>query len=265
MNAHLDYLRLATWNTAHYSFMASAIMRNYDFDYKPGKWLQYSGHRAKQFFMGGGEQQGRRHHVVSASGSLAEEMRANLMGLDGFYCTRIDLQMTILKPDWVDLGKLHKSLGKIKTTLISSEENDTLYFGSRESDKFARLYEKPLGDKMFLRMEFELKGKMATGAWNAILSGETVGGIYKRLLMQSILPIKFMNMFENADDTATDKALRAEIQHDNAKILKWIMSLDAAMRRHINNHEIGDQVIEIIRSWAAETITVDNPHNNLYN
>ena len=131
MNAHLDYLRLATWNTAHYSFMASAIMNNYDFDYHPGKWLQYTGHRAPQFFMGTGEQQGRRHHVVSASGGLAERMRANLMGLDGFYCTRIDLQMTIKEPEWVDLAKLHKSLGKKKTTLISSEENDTLYFGSR--------------------------------------------------------------------------------------------------------------------------------------
>ena len=83
--------------------------------------------------------------------------------------------------------------------------------------------------------------------------------------MQSILPTKFMHMFENADDTATDKALRAEIEHDNQKTLKWIMSLDAAMRRHMNNHEIGDQVIEIIRSWASETIIVDTPHNNPYN
>ena len=265
MDAHLDYLRLATWNTTAYAYMAGRIMATYDWDYQPGKWLQYSGHRAKQFFIGSGEQQGRRHHVVSASGSLAERMRKSLMLFDGLYCTRLDIQMTIEQPDWVDLGKLHKSLGKIKTTLISSEENDTLYFGSRESEKFSRLYEKPLGDKIFLRMEFELKGKMATGAWNAILAGETVGGIYKRLLMQSILPIKFMNMFQNADHSATDHALRAEIEHDNAKTLKWIMSLDAAMRRHMNNHEIGDQVIEIIRSWAAETIIVDNLHNNLYN
>ena len=265
MKAHLDYLRLATWNTTAYAHMAAELMRVWTWDYQPGKWLQYSGHRSKQFFMGSGEQQGRRHHVVSASGSLAERMRKSLMLFDGWYATRLDLQMTVAKPGWVDLGKLHKSLGKKKTTLISSEENDTLYFGSRESDKFARLYEKPLGDNMFLRMEFELKGKMASGAWNAILSGETVGGIYKRLVMQSILPIKFKDMFENADDTATDKALRAEIDHDNQKILKWIMSLDGAMRRHINNHEIGDQVVEIIRSWAAETIIVDNPHNNVYN
>lgn len=186
------------------------------------------------------------------------------MKMNGFYCTRLDIQMTIEKSGWVDLGKLHKSLGRKRTTLISSEHNDTLYFGSRESDKFARLYEKPLGDKMYLRMEFELKGKMASGAWDAILAGETVGGIYKRLLMQSILPNKFMQMFENADDDATELALRTEIEHDNQKTLKWIMSLDAAMRRHMNNHEIGDEVIKIVRSWAQETIYVDNTNYNLY-
>jgi hypothetical protein len=239
-------------------------MRVWTWDYTPGKWLQYSGHRATQFFMGSGEQDKRRHHVVSASGSLAERMRKSLMLFDGFYATRIDLQMTIEKPDWVNLGKLHKSLGKKRTTLISSEENDTLYFGSRKSDKFARLYEKPLGEKMFLRMEFELKGRMAAGAWMAILGGESIGNVYKRLLIDSILPNAFKHLFENADDTATDRALRAEIEHDNAKTLKWIMSLDACMRRHMHNHEIGDQVAEIIRSWAEETSFVDNENHKLY-
>jgi hypothetical protein len=263
MNAHLDYLRLATWNTTAYAHMASEIMRVWTWDYQPGKWLQYSGHRATQFFMGSGEQDGRRHHVISASGSLAERMRKSLMLFDGLYATRTDIQITIVKPAWVDLAKLHKSLGKKLTTLISSEQNDSLYFGSRESDKFARLYEKPLGDKMFLRMEFELKGKIAAGCWNAILGGESVGNVYKRLLIQSKLPTKFKSLFENAEDTATDRALRAEIEHDNQKTLRWIRSLDACMRRHINSHEIGDEVIEIIRSWATETIYVDNLHYHL--
>jgi hypothetical protein len=243
--------------------MASEIMRVWTWDYQPGKWLQYSGHRAKQFFMGSGEQAKRRHHVVSASGSLAERMRKSLMLFDGFYATRLDIQMTIEEPAWVDLAKLHKSLGKKITTLISSEENDSLYFGSRESDKFARLYEKPLSGKMFLRMEFELKGKMAAGCWNAMLGGESVGNVYKRLLIQSVLPNSFKDIFDNADDTETDMALRAEIEHDNAKTLKWIMSLDACMRRHMHSHEIGDQVMEIIRSWAMSTTEIDNLHNNL--
>lgn len=261
MNAHLDYIRLATWNTTHYSYMASEIMRVWTWEYQPGKWLQYTGHRAKQFFMGTGEQNGRRHHVVSASGSLAERMRKSLMLLDGFYCTRLDLQMTILKPNQVDLAKLHKSLGKKRTTLISSEENDTLYFGNRESDKFARLYEKPLNGKMYLRMEFELKGKMAAGSWNAILAGENVGAVYARLLIKSILPSKFKAMFESADDTATDKALRAEIEHDNQKILRWIKSLDAAMFRHMNNHEIGGEVRKIISDWSRSATEIDKKHN----
>lgn len=251
MNAHLDYIRLATWNSTHYAYMASEIMRVWTWDYKPGKWQQYTGHRAKSFFMGTGEQDKRRHHVVHASGSLAERMRKSFMQFDGFYGTRADLQMTVLKPRWVDLHKLHKNMGEKLTTLQSSEKNDTLYIGSRESDKFARLYEKPLGERMFLRMEFELKGAMAAGAWKAILEGEAVGGIYKRLLIKSKLPDAFKRLFENASDTATDKALRAEIEHDSQKSLKWIMSLDNCMRRHMNNHEIGTEVKKIILDWAS--------------
>ena len=263
MNAHLDYLRLATWNTSHYSYMAAEIMRVWSWDYRPGKWQQYSGHRAKQFFMGTGEQDKRRHHVVHASGSLAERMRKTFMLFDGLYGTRVDLQMTILQPSWVNLAKLHKNMGKKLTTLLSSKENSTLYIGSRESDRFARLYEKPLNDRMYLRMEFELKGQMAAGAWNAILAGETVGSIYKRLLIGSKLPGAFKALFEDAEETATDKALRAEIDHDNQKTLKWIKSLDACMLRHMYNHEIGDQVIDIIRSWAMASIEIDNLHNRL--
>lgn len=263
MKAHLDYLRLATWNSAHYSHMASEIMRVWTWEYKAGKWQQYTGHRAKSFFMGTGEQDKRRHHVVHASGSLAELMRKSFMCFDGLYGTRVDIQMTILKPDWVNLAKLHKNMGKKLTTLLSSNENSSLYIGSRESDKFARLYEKPLGGRMYLRMEFELKGSMAAGAWNAILEGEAVGGIYKRLLIKSKLPDAFKRLFENAGDTATDKALRAEIDHDNQKTLKWIKSLDACMIRHMNNHEIGDEVMDIVRSWAMTSIEIDNLHNLL--
>lgn len=263
MNAHLDYLRLATWNTKHYAYVASEIMRVWTWDYKPGKWQQYTGHRAKGFFMGTGEQDKRRHHVVHASGSLAERMRKSFMLFDGLYGTRVDIQMTILKPGWVDLAKLHKNMGKKLTTFLSSKENSTLYIGSRESDKFARLYEKPLNGKMYLRMEFELKGRMAAGAWNALVAGESVGGIYARLLIKSKLPPKFKELFESASDTATDTALRAEIEHDNQKILKWVKSLDAAMLRHMHNHEIGDEVCDIIREWASQTIYIDNLHNHL--
>jgi hypothetical protein len=154
-------------------------------------------------------------------------------------------------------------MGKKLTTLQSSEKNDTLYIGSRESDTFARLYEKPLNGRMYLRMEFELKGRMSAGTWINILQGENVGGIYKRLLIKSKLPDAFKRLFENADDTATDKALRAEIEHDNQKTLKWVMSLDACMRRHMGNHEIGPRVRDIICDWAAYADAVDNSHNKL--
>ena len=100
--------------------------------------------------------------------------------LPHWYATRVDVQITIPQPK-ISLEKIHKSLGKKKTTLISSEANQTLYVGARTSDVFTRLYEKPL-DKMYLRLEFEIKGGSARAVWESIRGGTTIGQIFNYYL-----------------------------------------------------------------------------------
>ena len=176
MNAHLDYIRLASWDDASYPYTLSTIMEAWPGDWKQHHWLQYDGWRKDGFFMGHGIQNDERHHVLSASGNLAHRMQAGLVGQDGWYATRVDVQVTIPKPSNVSLPKVQLKLGKKGCTLISSEENDTLYLGARTSELFTRLYEKPL-DKMYLRLEFELKSTRARSAWDAIRAGESVTSV----------------------------------------------------------------------------------------
>ena len=257
LSAHLDFVRLGSWDHKSYPYTLSTIMHAWPDDWEQGNWLQYKGWRKKGFFIGHGEQNGERHHVLSTSGSLSEKMRKGLLKRDGWYATRVDVQITIPRPDEIILADVQRKLGKKGTTLISSEENDTLYLGARTSELFTRLYEKPL-DKMYLRLEFELKSTRARASWEALQAGASTGSIFAYYLEKSKLPDCVKTHFYNADDKATERAMSAELASDNAKTLKWIRSLDASMMRHMANHDIGQDVIDIIRAWAMHSLTIDN-------
>jgi len=231
-------------------------MQNWPDDWERGKWLQYAGWRKESFFIGMGEQQKKRHSIMHASGFLAHTMHPVFMDYDKWYCTRIDIQRTVKKPEWVDLPKLYKHLGKNGTSLISSDENDTLYLGSRTSDKFTRLYEK-LFEEMYLRLEFELKGKRALKAWQAIKNGEDVDRVYDYYLSELKLPIRYIKLFKNIEHKETDKAMTEERLHSAEKKLAWIMSLDATMLKAIGDHDIGERTKTIVRSWARHADKID--------
>jgi hypothetical protein len=256
MTAHLDYIRLASWAGTAYPLTTSKILEAWPGGWEKGKWQQYAGWRKAGFFIGHGEQDGRRHHVMHVSGNLAHRMQNGMAKQRDWYGTRIDIQVTIPKPRAISLPRLQKQLGKKIATLISSEDNDSLYLGQRTSELFTRLYEKPL-DQLYLRLEFELKSTRARACWDAIIVGESPSSIFKYYLIKSKLPDRVKKYFDDADIESTKLAMDAEIRADDAKTLAWINSLDKCMRRHMNSHTIGDQVREIIRSWAFHSATVD--------
>lgn len=234
----------------------STLMKNWPDDWERGKWLQYAGWRKESFFIGVGEQAKERHAVMHSSGFLAHTMYPVFMDFDDWYCTRIDIQRTVKKPDWVDLPKLYNYLGKNGTSLISSEENDTLYIGARASEKFTRLYEK-LFEKMYLRLEFELKGKRALLAWQAIKNGEDCDRVYDYYLGQLKLPSRYIKLFKNIGHKATEKAMTEERLFSAEKKLEWIMSLDSAMKKAMADHDIGERTKEIVRSWSKHADKID--------
>jgi hypothetical protein len=234
----------------------STLMRNWPGEWERGKWLQYAGWRKESFFIGMGEQNKKRHAVCHASGYLAHTMHPVFLEWENWYSTRIDIQRTVKKPEWVDLHGLYTHLGKNGVSLISSEENDTLYIGSRTSDKFIRLYEK-MYDEMYLRLEFELKGSRAAAAWQALINGEECDRVFDYYLGKLKLPEGYIKLFKNIDHKATERAMRIEVEHNAEKKLKWIISLDATMRKAIADHDIGERTKTIIRSWAKHADKID--------
>ena len=253
--ASLDYLRLASFKF-NYAKIISELMKWYPGGWKPGRWLQYKGWRKESYFAGVGEQAGRRHMVISASGSESNTLAQFMDGYLSFYCTRMDIQRTIEKPKHAQLRRIRTATKSENTTLIQSRENDTLYIGSRGSDLYTRLYEKPL-DTMYLRLEFELKGARARAAWGAIVHGKVPAQIFSHYLLKSKLPGKVKSWFaEPGDDDSLDVD-RLFVVHSAKKKLKWLQSLDDSVEKAMADHEIGEEVKTLVRSWATVADKLD--------
>ncbi|MCK5612781.1 hypothetical protein KAR91_63500 [Candidatus Pacearchaeota archaeon] len=256
--ADLDFLRLATWDITEHTNILADFLTEGAGEWEHSKWLQYHGWKRETVFLGTGYQKKRRHSVINISGYAADRNYRSLLEYDGYYATRIDLQITIEKPELIYLPKVYRQLRKqeIKTSLISSEKNDTLYVGARTSDVFTRLYEKPL-EKMYLRLEFEFKGKVARAIWRALQGKSTVDEIFQHYLEKSKLPPYVKVLYFEVQDGATAFATRQEIAKSDAQRLEWLQSIDAAVRQALYNHNIGDQVQALVMFWANEAANVD--------
>lgn len=254
----LDFLRLATWDISEHTFLLSEILTSQPGEWEPGKWLQYHGWRKDGHFIGTGEQQGKRHSIFNLSGHKANSVYKHLFSADTYYATRIDIQITVPKPTGVDLNAIYCSLKdqEIKSSCIQSELNDTLYVGARTSDIFTRLYEKPL-EQVYLRLEFEFKGKVARGIWYALKLDTTVDEVFQHYLKKSKLPEWLKKFYFEAQDGETAFAIRKEIAQSDEKKLAWLQSIDASVRQAIYNDNIGGNVRSLVMAWANEAANVD--------
>lgn len=256
--AALDFVRLATWDISEHTFLLSDVLTEYPGEFEPGSWLQYRGWKKDGYFLGTGEQKKKRHSVVNVSGYRADRNYKYLLTRDTYYATRIDVQITIQKPGSIDLSDIYDELKKqeIKTSLIQSEKNDTLYVGARTSDVFVRLYEKPL-DIMYLRLEFEFKGKAARNIWRALRTGSTPDEVFQYYLDRCKLPFYVKSHYNRSQDGGTSFAIKKEIEKTDSKKLAWLQSCDSSVRQALYNHNIGDAVCELVMSWANEAANVD--------
>jgi hypothetical protein len=257
MNAKLDFLRLATWDSAELSFLTSHLMEEMNGTFEHAKWLQYKGWANDGVFLGHGEQDNSLHGVVNISGFKSDEHYVNLLEWETFYCTRMDIQVTIRQPSDVILPEVYERIREhTKASLIQSDENDTLYLGARTSEIFTRLYEKIL-DTKYLRLEFEIKGRRARAAWRALRAGSSPNEIFNYYCGKSHLPVDIIRLFELAGDGETEHAMREEIRKDDENTLKWLQSIDGAFMKALSNHNIGDQVQMILDGWLAYAGNLD--------
>jgi hypothetical protein len=251
VNAKLDFLRLATRDTVELTYLTSHLMEVMGGTFKHSGWLQYKGWTNDGVFLGHGEQDKKLHGVVNISGFKSDEHYSALLDWETFYCTRMDVQVTIRQPDIVNLAEVYARIKHFtKASLIQSDENDTLYLGARTSEIFTRLYEKIL-DTKYLRLEFEIKGGRARAAWRALRAGSNQNEIFNYYLSRSALPVDICRLYEVAGDGETAHAMREEIKQDDENTLKWLQSIDGAFMKALGNQNIGENVQMILAGWVA--------------
>lgn len=252
----IDYFRIATFDIIAYYQLSVAIENKWS-QWRPHKWLQYKGRKnIDGIFHGMGDQAGRAHCVISVSGSFAHLFYLWFAGKpdsirNTFYCTRIDLQRTQVQPSKEYRTAAHKRL-RGKKSLIQSDTGTTLYIGSRTSDTFWRLYDKT---ERHMRCELETKGKMAKRVYLALCGGESIAGVWNRILFRSKVPKVYVEYFRSDKEPATLPDLR-EVPDFDAKI-KWLASLDSLVYKLVNDHDVSERAKTIIARWAGYAELLD--------
>lgn len=257
--SYIDYLRLATWEDSQALLMTGELRRSIP-KWRSGFWLQYKGWYGDTSFYGVGEQSKRRHYVFRTSGSSSSVLFDLADMFDAVYCTRIDVQVTIKLPPQYNpfiIYESHKNNEKLGVTIIDSPTGSTIYFGSRTSDKFARLYEKNYQEGKHLRLEFEFKGKLARAIYETMKktsAGPTA--VFQNYLTKFGLADYIISWFDTGGDA---EPLRLEIEHneDIEKKMSWLASLSDAVVKMGNDHETSDFVIRLLNDWRDRIDSTD--------
>lgn len=170
----IDYLTITCYGTKDFERLVAwgVDSSEHGCEIEKAKRMQYEGSQQEKngggsFYWGVGDQGGHKHYLVQASGAFADTFASLVFSSDwdAIKITRVDIQLTLERPDWyksrhlVDWLRAADWQGrKRKILAYDAGGDDTVYIGSRQSDRFCRIYVK---EKNWLRVEFEYKADRA--------------------------------------------------------------------------------------------------------
>jgi hypothetical protein len=274
----LDYLRLTSFDTddrdawREWALHPDTGLPPWD-DWKGSRRRQYRGLQAGQVFMGHAVQCDRPHFQLDIAGPMADD--AWHYGLPG-KPTRIDLQVSIPLPagyssrdlyDLLDAGDWRR---RRTCRLLQNDDGlDTVYVGSRDSDRLLRIYVKQVTEGpegRWLRFEAEFKGDAAV-ALQPLLTAENEA---YDALFASVLAGELGRLPQPAQDylTAVRQALGAgqaftvpRARGDDASRLRWLRQtvypvIFEVSRSHEHGYTVLEEILSLLPLGAAPTPAV---------
>ena len=258
----IDWLTITTFNPVCLQYLdtwGTGVAKHSD---REKKRLQYTGklHHNEEgsLYVGTGEQKGRPHHLVQASGLLADSAwtiaRPFILGGTA-NITRIDLQVTVEydRQTW-DMAKMADYLRAddrgMSVSYLESQSGPagsklaTVYYGSRSSDRFVRIYEKMgLGEDVFLRFEVEYKSPRAFQVARALAEDADARSILRGELDRVEDP-QLSAQFACLHDA---DAYPVQAVKPEPATLKWLREQVApALDRVVRDHDIDSNEIEAL-------------------
>lgn len=191
------------------------------------------------------------HFVMSASGAAADKFSTYWAGQDlmPVSVTRVDCQLTLPLPDWYKSHSLLKTLrtGEWKgrkplCTMIDNYGDDTVYIGSKSSDRRARIYVKERG---WLRVEYQYRKDYAESAFSNIRASPNTGcagTLVSELIKWPEHPVK--NIFLEQLKLANTQAVKAaKPEKSMSRRYRWFTrQILPAIETMLHDHDIGGKV-----------------------
>lgn len=256
----VDYLTLTSYNHVIWGHIQKWIVGRGDFRSVDAKRMQYTGYlytnRDGSLFLGQGEQKGEAHYLAQCSGFLADDLLviASYFIKEGYVrVTRIDLQITVEYPrgttDLAAIANAMREHGDRSVSYVESKSGprqsklSTIYYGSRRSDRFYRIYEKMgMDEDVFLRFEVEFKSPRSQVVASALCGTVEVAQILAHEIDQlpewNDLDWRFLAVLHDPE-RFNPIAVAPE-----ANTLKWLRTQVApALDRVLNDHNLPTEEI----------------------
>lgn len=256
-----DWLTLACRDFSAYADMAGWL-RGRSNGWTGAKLMQYEGFKLPSGIFYGHAQQSnnKEHYLVQIPGSHAQTMLESPLFRTNFirnwYATRIDIQKTLLEPDWWKpreiLDWVFATYDNRAATIIQSSTGSTVYLGNRAGGRFCRIYEKNLGGR-FLRLEIELKKAHASKAFSILLSEglNRLPDLYQAHLERLAAP-DYVKAYFTPDDFRDVDIRIAEEESDDERRYKWLVSMTPTLQRLANSHTHGSMVRQLFYSLSVD-------------
>lgn len=267
----IDWITLTTFDRDIWSEWHTTVLSGEVQESEKTKRMQYGGVLVNGVFVGQAIQRKRRHYMLQASGQAADGIFPFLAwNRETVNCTRIDLQITIDLPTGYSGRKLYDGLkewdGDGKPRQLELRESgdglDTVYIGSRQSDRFTRIYVKPLASGAHaIRFETEFKGQHANSVVQGIIADPDNLAGFLAGEITSLPELKFGLSKRFLGALGHNLALRSKPKRRDELTggLRWLKTqVDPAMLRLMRDHEVGYTVRNIVRGWARAADEIDD-------
>lgn len=213
----------------------------------------YSGKRWGDTFLGVG--MGR--YYVSAVGERAQDVYLSTMGCPGYY-TRLDCQITVEfdvpQPDYVErqyrrwVSHGHPGHSPKQARYIESKTGSTMYLGTRQNERFFRLYdkstwyEKELGSMIRFEVEFHKSGADNT-AWTIETANDikkAIGAIVFAAYHQADIRVPVSLIDPLSPLKLPEKAKGSE------HYLEWLKTSVQPVVRHLRHLGLDDKIQDVL-------------------
>ena len=274
-NPAIDWLTLTAFDANETIRLANISGKYGTGEPQVQKILGYSGRQWRGIFFGVGVQNDMRHVMLRASGEVADTVMEELVGYGSGRCTRIDLQITVYLPLSYSARLLADRLRMTKwkhykrmVELIEGNPAgfDTVYIGSRKSERFIRIYVKKAGVSKYLRFEVEYKGDFAQGVYDTICArGKEAVCATLAQEVNELPEVTFPGMETIRERIAVYEATRIprveRVPDDNPSLMWLLRQVDPAIRRLIHDHDTGVDVRKLVAKWHELGQEIDNPRD----